>query len=467
MHRKPYQFVWPAAAAVAALAGSASLQAQSADALIDKLVDKGILTVKEAKDLREESDKDFSKAYQAKSGMSDWVTSLKFNGDFRGRFEQNSADNAEYTDRNRYRMRFRLGMTASLWDNFDVGLRLATGNPATANGNLVGGLPITANQDLNSLESRKFIWVDAAYAKWNAISSPNGSLTAMLGKFDNPFQLSPMVWDADIVPEGAAITFSLAPIERHTIKGIAGFFVMDELNQRVGAIPGLDPNSDPYVYGAQLIEESKWTDKFETSIGVAAFNIADKESLTGQTEPYYNSGSTRKALPGLAATLAGPLKYDMNPIIGSFAATYKLDSMPLYPDKFPIKVHGEYMYNPAAPDNNSGWRAGLTLGKAGKKKTWEINYRYQFLEADAWFDALVDDDNGAFYATGNKQLANTGKGNGWFGGTNVRGHLITGTYNFTDYMNFTFMYYLNDLIIDVPGKKSDASHFMADLMWKF
>src|SRR5688500_10465735 len=51
--------------------------AQSVDSLLDKLVDKGVLTVKEANDLREESDKDFTKAYAAKSGMSEWVSALK------------------------------------------------------------------------------------------------------------------------------------------------------------------------------------------------------------------------------------------------------------------------------------------------------------------------------------------------------------------------------------------------------
>ena len=78
---------------LAFLAGAAALtalapqtHAQSSDALIDKLVDKGILTTDEAKDLREESDKDFRTALQAKTGMPDWVTSYKIGGDFRGRY---------------------------------------------------------------------------------------------------------------------------------------------------------------------------------------------------------------------------------------------------------------------------------------------------------------------------------------------------------------------------------------------
>ncbi|MEI8291861.1 MAG: hypothetical protein WCH99_20520, partial [Verrucomicrobiota bacterium] len=52
------------ATALAALAPQS--HAQSSDALIEKLVSKGILTVSEAKDLREESDKDFKTAFQAK-----------------------------------------------------------------------------------------------------------------------------------------------------------------------------------------------------------------------------------------------------------------------------------------------------------------------------------------------------------------------------------------------------------------
>ena len=37
----------------------------------------------------------------------------------------------------------------------------------------------------------------------------------------------------------------------------------------------------------------------------------------------------------------------------------------------------------------------------------------------------------------------------------------------TDFLNFTFIYYDNDLIINAPGQSSDARHFMVDLNWKF
>jgi hypothetical protein len=79
----------------------------------------------------------------------------------------------------------------------------------------------------------------------------------------------------------------------------------------------------------------------------------------------------------------------------------------------------------------------------------------------------VDDDNGAFY-----QNVPTAGGKGYFGGTNVKGHLVKFNYSFTDSLTFTATCFVNDLInspvySNVSEPKSRAIHFMADLMWKF
>src|SRR5436190_13726180 len=84
---------WTAAGMLASIAFGTSALAQSSDALLDKLVEKGILTTKEANELKEETDKGFTTAYSVKSGMPDWVTALRFNGDFRGRYENFDSDN--------------------------------------------------------------------------------------------------------------------------------------------------------------------------------------------------------------------------------------------------------------------------------------------------------------------------------------------------------------------------------------
>lgn len=436
------------------------------DVLLNLFLKKGLISdedVKQAHEALSSRDKDKVKTVSTMSPMPDWVTGLKFSGDFRGRFEENNAENSTYAARDRYRYRLRLGANISMIDSFEIGVRLASGNPQTnPGGTLVGGQSITANQDLNSLESRKFLWLDAAYAKWTPLKTEDWTLSGTIGKMDNPFSLSNMIWDYDIDPEGAALQLAYKFDTRHTLKFNGAFFVLDEINQGVGAVPSIQPSHDPFVYGGQLLLESKWTPKIETSLGLAAFNIAHNDSLSAKAQPFYNSGNTRD-------NATGSLLYHYNPIIGTASATYKLASFPFYPGQYPISAVGEYMNNPGAPDNNTAYRIGARLGKAGKKGQWELNYRYQRLEADAWFDALVDDDNGGYYATGNPQLTGTGKANGWFGGTNVRGHLVQGVYSFTDFLNLTFTYYLNDLIIGAPGpgQPSDVMHFMVDLNWRF
>src|SRR5262245_34988765 len=113
MHTKKQTLIKRAAVAAGVVASTlcgVQAHAQSADALLDKLVDKGILTTKEANDLRQEADAGFRKAYQVKSGMPDWVTALKINGDFRGRFETFYSQNDDFSQRNRWRYRLRAGM---------------------------------------------------------------------------------------------------------------------------------------------------------------------------------------------------------------------------------------------------------------------------------------------------------------------------------------------------------------------
>ena len=83
---------------------------------------------------------------------------------------------------------------------------------------------------------------------------------------------------------------------------------------------------------------------------------------------------------------------------------------------------------------------------------------------------MVDDDHGAFYQ--NKPgFPNSDKG--YFGGTNVKGHLIKFNYSFTDSLTFTASCFINDLInadlAQASGGEPQSSsiHFMADLLWKF
>src|ERR1041385_1661119 len=101
---------------------------QSSDALLNKLVEKGILTTKEASDLKEESQKTASKDFASKLGAPEWVNRIRFGGDFRGRYDgvwqdsSNTGAGSATADRDRFRYRLRYGVTMDLVDHFEVGL---------------------------------------------------------------------------------------------------------------------------------------------------------------------------------------------------------------------------------------------------------------------------------------------------------------------------------------------------------
>ena len=449
--KKPLHTTLKTLAGAAAIFGCATgALAQSADALLDKLVEKGILSVKEANDLREESDKDFKKAYSLKSGMADWVNSFKLNGDFRGRYEGHWAENAKFISRDRFRYRIRLGATAIMADKFEVGLRLSSGDPVGGFSNNAGN-PLSGSSTFQDNGSRKFIYIDLAYAKWTPQFSPQFSSAFTFGKMENPFSFSHVVFDPDYTPEGFAANLGYAFNDKHTLKLNAGGFVLDELSAS---------KRDPFLVGAQLLFDSKWNSQWESSVGLAALDISSIGSLSNGNVPNVNRGNTR--------TAAGAPKYHFNPIVADASVTYNLEKFPGYSGAFPIKLSGEYLNNPAAPNKNEALMGGITFGKGGHKGLWEISYQYRYIGADSWYEEFPDDDFGAYYQAQQPNEGFSGAGAGYGGGTNVRGHVVKAAYWPYDSLSIGITYYLADLINPVPSNsKSEATHIMADLIWKF
>ena len=462
------------AGATALMALAPQVRADSpTDALINKLEQKGILTTDEAGELRTESQQDFGssftnnfdKAFGDKMGMPSWVTGYKFGGDFRGRFEDFTGDNNAFTDRIRWRYRLRFGVAVSMTDGLEAGFRLGSGDPAPGSG--YGGNPLSNNSTFQDDFSKKSLYVDTAYGRWTPLNGGDWFLSTTIGKMDNPFQLTPMVFDPDLTPEGAALQSTYKFNDAHSVSFNGAAFVLDE--EKTSSL-------DPFLYGAQLIWNANWTPKLSSSLGVAFFDIVNRESLTTANVPYVNQGNTRKPFvpptPPGAATLY-VLVNNYNPIIADASVTYKLDTFPFYAGVFPVRLAAEFMDNPGANTDNKGYWAGITFGKAGTKHTWDLIYRYEYLEADAWYDQMVDDDNGAFWPG---DLPSSNSSFGYFGGTNVKGHLVKFDYSLTDSLMFTATCYVNSLInlngvtpdVNVPDSHTSATiHFMADLMWKF
>jgi len=280
-------------------------------------------------------------------------------------------------------------------------------------------------------------------------------VAATVGKMDNSFSFTPMVFDPDVTPEGGALTGNYNINSKHSIAFTGAAFVLDEEKSLT---------RDPFMYGGQVIWNAKWSPKWSSSVGVGALAISGKEMLTSGNVGQNNQGNLRKLS---SKTGFIELVNDYTPLIADASVTYTLDSFPLYPGKFPVKLAAEYINNPGANKDNNGYWVGATLGKSGKKHAWDVTYRYEYLEADAMYDQMVDDDNGAYY-----QNAPVGGSAGFSAGTNIKGHLIKFNYSLTHSLEFSTTCFLNELIdttvySNAKEPNSASVHFMADLMWKF
>ena len=463
---KTKRFKWAALGAALLATGTLmpSAHAQSADALLDKLVDKGVLTVKEANDLREQADEGFTKSYQAKTGMPDWVNQLKIYGDLRGRYEMFKTDNdvdgasQPNKDRNRFRYRLRVGATVTMKDDFEAGFRLTSSDP---NSDGTGGDPISGNSTLQNNGSKKFIYIDTAYGKWTPIHNGPWLLGTTVGKMENPFTVSDMVFDGDYTPEGAALQGGYTFNDRHALKFNGAVFVLDEINQ------GSQASDDPLMTGLQLRYDAKWTPKLSSTVGLAWYSLFGEENLNNSEVPNVNVGNTRYAT-ATGTHRAGDLVNNYTPWVVDASVTYTLDSFPTYPGVFPIRIGGEYMNNPGASEENIAWWGGVFFGKAGKKKTWEASYRYKHLESDAWYEEVVDSDFGAYYQVA---LAGSGAGTGYRAGTGVEGHVAKLVYSLSDSFTIgaTWFYtsLINPAVVAGSETESHENRVQIDAIWKF
>jgi len=445
---KPAINAAPLVVAVILFAAGGTTFGQSADALLDKLVEKGILSVKEANELREEADKNFTTAHSVKSGMPEWVTSLRFNGDLRLRYDRITAEDLTFVTRDRFRYRLRFGYTAVLKDDWEIGIGLTSTEQLGKDSSAAD--PISNNQSFGDDASKKAIGIDKVYVKWTPLNSAEWTLNSTLGKFDNPFVYpSTILFDKDYTPEGFAQEITFRPNDHHAIKALGTALILDEV---------ASDTHDPFLFGGQLRWDATWSPKVQSSLGGALLSIINRGNLTNGAIPNVGGGNTRVGPTGVPAYAFTSLYADAN-------LTYLFEKGPWYNAAFPITVGADYLHNFAAPRDNTSYSFGVTIGKAGKKSLWEINYRYTELQADAWFEEFVESDFGAFY----KFTQPNSGGSGYRSGTNVRGHWIKATYNFYDSFSFSVVYFLTELINPPPGAAYDSGtgRLFVEAVWKF
>jgi hypothetical protein len=170
---------------------------------------------------------------------------FRFSGDVRIRGE--SYNQTGVPDRNRARIRVRVGVDGKLSEDFIGGFALATGSL---------GDPTSTNETLTNAFDRKTIALDRGFITYNPVAHSWLSLTG--GKFAYTWQRTSVTFDPDLNPEGfnekASFNFS-GPVQNVTVQGIE--LLYNEANGKGGI-----PSQDSYALGGQVsakLHVGPWT----------------------------------------------------------------------------------------------------------------------------------------------------------------------------------------------------------------
>lgn len=220
----------------------------------------------------EKVEKQSSQTAKTTEAVAKQIGSMTFGGDFRFRYEsfygqQNALASAEtpgafgnpLSTRQRLRMRARFSVTGKISDEFDWGIRLATGSYADV---------ISTNQTLTDFFNRKPFAVDQAFIGYRPkqLQTEHGAFQLQAGKFDTPWTRTEMTWDNDISPEGLNEKYTYTFDKKRSIKNVALVAWQLPLLERnsafvLGADGGVDLSAsgragrDLALYGAQASTE--------------------------------------------------------------------------------------------------------------------------------------------------------------------------------------------------------------------
>lgn len=439
-----YRFVISLVAAVA-LGAVREASAQGADAILDLLVKKGVITQREANDVREQLDAQMAQAVEIhnKGKFASWLDGVKFSGDLRLRLDDISHEQyAQSGDRLRFRYRLRLGLEFQYPDWATVNFRLASGD----------GDPVSTNQSFTDTFRKKPITIDVVSV---TLQPPRWNWVKLIGgKMENPIWQpklnSPMVYDFDVTPEGVAevLQYTFGPQGQHRLFGNFGQFVLDEVsgNSRDPLMFDLQGGIE-MGFGGDLPKKPKL--KVTAAGGYYLTHNVDNSSFTFGDSPITGNanGSGSRTNNWLA---------DFNVVYGRAEVAYLISDKPFLGTPALLTLSGEVDKNLKGAyktlsgssqtldkDQTFGWTVQLGFGEAKKKGEWQIAYQYKHIEADAIWDATSDSDWGA-------------------GAIDRRGHIIKGAYNFTDWWQLAIAAFISEKISDRPHSKTGPNAHNTD-----
>lgn len=340
-------------------------------------------------------------------------------------------------ERQRARLRFRLGAEMDLADGFTLGFRVGTGQDNS---------PVSSNQTLGRAGngqggnfSKYQLWLDRAFIGWE----PNEAFKFTLGRFDNPFFTTTNVWSEDIGFDGLALQVRPQVSEGFRPFLTAGAFPVFNTDLNFSSNqPAKFESIDKWLYAVQAGADIKLTKDLKAKLGVAYYYF---DQIEGQlSDPYTplsknDAGNTDGTRPAFAqkGNTYRPLRNIVPSIINNFGTSYQYQYFGLatpfrvvtatgrldYDGWEPVRLSlvGEYAKNTAfdkdainavavnnrGPNSAEGglgafdgsdtaWYLNLMAGSPTleKRGAWNAFAGYRYIGSDAVVDGFNDQNFG-------------------------------------------------------------------------
>ncbi|MFS2158925.1 putative porin [Pseudomonas sp. Pseusp122] len=291
-----------------------------------------------------------------------WAAKTQFKGDVRVRQETIKIDGQTNSqDKDRQRIRARLGAYTEINPQVSTGIRIATGGSNDAR---------STNQDLDGYFVKKDLWLDQGYIDYHPDAIKN--LHIIGGKMNQPWvSMGDIIWDSDIMPEGLAATYSLPISKNFELFGSAGNYTLkDNIDG-----DGTQFKNDLRLNAGQLGIKFAPIDMLKFTAGGSVYQYQnDKDSAALAV----NGNNTNRF-----RLLEGFGQVDINGLA------------------VPLSLYGQYVVNNATDsDEDTGWLTGVKTKVFG----FNLDYNYRDTQRNAVVGAFTDSDfaNGTTGSRGHK-----------------------------------------------------------------
>lgn len=405
-----------------------------------------------------------SEGWAYPGSIPNWLNGIEWQGDIRLRYESDSFPDGRFgrtpyqtfnqdefrnaaiknttEDRERFRLRARLGANMKFNDWLDGGVRITTGSAAD---------PVSPNQTLQTSEGKYSFALDRAYLKANA----NSWLSLSGGRIANPWFSTDLMWDPDLSFDGVAATAQPKINDRLGTFVTVGAFPIEEIQSS-----STNKARDKWIYGAQGGIVWKMDSGSSVKLGLAYYDFSNVEGIRNDnlsadnydaTVPVFRQkgnntfdihagnviaqtcgGSSENTGCGLASkfqvlNLTG--QYDLanfNPVHVVLTTDYIVN---LGFDANEILNRTGNLYK----KENKGYQVKLAVGMKDTLRSgdWQVWGAYKRLEADSTLDAYTDSDFN-------------------LGGTNAKGWLLGASYGVDKNAWVTARWFSSDEITRLP-----------------